>query len=140
MAGGPIQRPNSILLLCDGGGGHNSTTTLQGRLATLVNRLGISIRVAGRYSPHCSKYNPIEHRLFPHVTRAWSGCHLSHAPSSDRVPSPRLTRTGLKLTYAVLDKVYPLKREASQRFLDNFPIRFDQYLPDWNYTIVPNHY
>ena len=49
-------------------------------------------------------------------------------------------RTGLKLTYAVLDKLYQLKREASQRFLDSFPIRFDQNLPDWNYTLVPTHY
>ena len=25
------------------------------------------------YPPYCSKYNPIEHRLFPHVTRACQG-------------------------------------------------------------------
>ena len=38
----------------------------------MVNRIGIPIRVA-HYPPHCSKYNPIEHRLFPHAARAWSG-------------------------------------------------------------------
>jgi len=31
-----------------------------------VDRLGIEIRVA-HYPPYCSKYNPIEHRMFPHV-------------------------------------------------------------------------
>ena len=33
------------------------------------------IRVA-HYPPYCSKFNPIEHRLFPHVTRALSGVIL----------------------------------------------------------------
>jgi DDE family transposase len=30
----------------------------------LVNDLGLEIRVA-HYPPYASKYNPIEHRLFP---------------------------------------------------------------------------
>jgi Rhodopirellula transposase DDE domain len=38
-------------------------------LEKLANRLGIEIRVA-HYPPYCSNYNPIEHRLFPHLTRA----------------------------------------------------------------------
>ncbi|NJO41616.1 MAG: hypothetical protein HC865_13510 [Cyanobacteria bacterium RU_5_0] len=33
-----------------------------------VNKLGIEIRIA-HYLPYTSKYNPIEHRLFPHVPR-----------------------------------------------------------------------
>ncbi|WP_309143890.1 hypothetical protein [Oscillatoria sp. HE19RPO] len=28
---------------------------------------------APHYPPYASKYNPIEHRLFPHVTRACQG-------------------------------------------------------------------
>jgi hypothetical protein len=35
-------------------------------LQKLANRLGIEIRVA-HYPPYCSKFNPIEHRLFPHL-------------------------------------------------------------------------
>ena len=41
-------------------------------LQKLAQRLGLEIRVA-HYPPYCSKYNPIEHRLFPHVTRACQG-------------------------------------------------------------------
>jgi Rhodopirellula transposase DDE domain len=37
-----------------------------------ADRLGIEIRVA-HYPPYGSKYNPIEHRLSPHVTRACRG-------------------------------------------------------------------
>ncbi|MEI7996401.1 MAG: hypothetical protein WCH01_16005 [Methylococcaceae bacterium] len=41
-------------------------------LQQLVDEIGIEIRVA--HNPaYCSKYNPIEHRLFPHVTRACQG-------------------------------------------------------------------
>jgi len=60
----------SILLLCDGGGSMVATVSFQTGLTTiLVDEIGIEIRVA-HYPAYCSKYNPIEHRFFPHVTRA----------------------------------------------------------------------
>jgi hypothetical protein len=37
-------------------------------LEKLTDRLQMTIRVA-HYPPYCSKYNPIEHRLFCHLTR-----------------------------------------------------------------------
>jgi len=55
-------------------GGSNSATMylFKEDLQKLANQLGIEIRVA-HYPPYCSKYNPIEHRLFPHLTRACRG-------------------------------------------------------------------
>ena len=50
------------------------------------------------------------------------------------------TCTGLKVTYAILNKMYQLKRQASDRFLKSFPIRPAKCLPDWNYTVVPANY
>lgn len=41
-------------------------------LQTLADRLGPDIRVA-HYPRYCSKHNPIEHRLFPHITQACKG-------------------------------------------------------------------
>ncbi|MDD2661589.1 MAG: hypothetical protein PHY54_18215 [Methylococcales bacterium] len=41
-------------------------------LQRLANEIGMEIRVA-HYPAYCSKYNPIEHCLFPHVTRACQG-------------------------------------------------------------------
>ena len=38
----------------------------------LVNRIHLPIRVA-HYPSYCSKYNPIEHRFFPHLTLACRG-------------------------------------------------------------------
>ena len=63
----------SILLLCDGGGSNSSRAYLfKECLQALSNELGIEIRIA-HYPPYTSKYNPIEHRLFPHVSRVCEG-------------------------------------------------------------------
>jgi len=63
----------SLLMLMDGGGSNSSRHYLfKQDLQALANTLGIPIRVA-HYPPYTSKWNPIEHRLFPHVTRALQG-------------------------------------------------------------------
>jgi hypothetical protein len=62
-----------LLVLCDGGGSNSASRyVFKERLQELADRLGVEIRVA-HYPPYCSKYNPIEHRLFPHLTRACRG-------------------------------------------------------------------
>jgi len=67
----------SILLLCDGGGSNGCRQYLfKQDLQKLVDEIGVEIRVA-HYPAYCSKYNPIEHRLFPHVTRACQGVVFS---------------------------------------------------------------
>ena len=59
-----------LLVLCDGGGSNSSSRyVFKEGLQKLANRLGIEVRIV-HYPTYCSKYNPIEHRLFPHVTRA----------------------------------------------------------------------
>jgi hypothetical protein len=127
----------SILLLCDGGGSNNSRHHIfKEDLQRLVNAIGISIRVA-HYPPYCSKYNPIEHRLFPHVTRAWSGLIFRTLEIVTQGLRRVSTSTGLKLTYATLDKVYALQRTVRQSFLDACPIQFAPLLPAWNYTVEP---
>ena len=63
----------NILILADGGGSNSSRHYIfKYDLQSLVNEIGINIRVA-HYPPYTSKYNPIEHRMFCHVTRACKG-------------------------------------------------------------------
>lgn len=130
-------RATSILLLCDGGGSNNCRHHLfKEDLQRLVNEIGVAIRVA-HYPPHCSKYNPIEHRLFPHVTRAWSGLIFRTLQIAVAGLRRVTTRTGLKLTHAVLNKVYALKRSANQTFLKASSLQRDTFLPTWNYVVRP---
>ena len=112
---------------------------LQAGFAATGNRIGISIRVA-HYPPHCSKYNPIEHRLFPHITRAWSGVIFRSMEIVTNCLKRVWTNRGLKLTYARLEKAYQLQRQISASFLESYPIQFAKRLPDWNYTVVPTTY
>jgi hypothetical protein len=133
----------SILLLCDGGGS-NPADTDRGQahlfrtdLQRLVNTLGIAIRVA-HYPPYASKYNPIEHRLFPHLTRVCQGVIFqSVALVADLMRTAR-TRTGLSVVVDILDKVYELGRKVSQATKDAVNVVRDAVLPRWNYRILPN--
>jgi hypothetical protein len=60
---------STILLLCDGGGSNSCHKHLcKEDLPAVVNHLAVPIRVA-HYPAYCLKFNPIERRLFSHVTR-----------------------------------------------------------------------
>jgi hypothetical protein len=128
----------SLLLLCDGGGSNNCRHHIfKEDLQRTVNRIGLPIRVA-HYPPYCSKYNPIEHRFFCHVTRAWSGIVFRSLEIVTNCLRRIWTSQGLQVTYAVLDKIYQLGRKASDEFMETYPIQAEQHLPDWNYTVVPD--
>ena len=130
-------RATSILLLCDSGGSNNCRHHIfKEDLQRLASAIGMPIRVA-HYPTHCSKYNPIEHRLFPHITRAWSGVVFRSLEIVKQCVQRTWTQNGLKVTVAVLDKAYQLKRRASATFLEESPIHFDDWLPEWNYTAAP---
>jgi hypothetical protein len=106
-------------------------------LQRLVDRLGIEIRVA-HYPPYCSKYNPIEHRLFPHVTRACQGVIFESVELVKQLMEKTRTSTGLRVTVDILDKVYETGRKYAEGFKENMRIVFDDILPKWNYRAVPS--
>lgn len=128
----------SILILCDGGGSNSSRHYLfKEDLQKLVNEIGIEIRIA-HYPPYASKYNPIEHRLFPHVTRACQGVIFENVQLVKKLMEKTKTSKGLKVTVQVIDKVYETGRKVADDFKENMQIVFDDYLPQWNYRAVPN--
>jgi hypothetical protein len=128
----------SILLLCDGGGSNSASQYLfKEDLQRLVDRIGIEIRVA-HYPPYTSKYNPIEHRLFPHLTRACQGVILESVGLVKALMERAKTSTGLRVTVEILDKVYQTGRKYAEGFKENMKIVFDEVLPKWNYRVVPS--
>jgi hypothetical protein len=133
----------SLLLLCDGGGS-NPADTERGQahlfrtdVQRLVNDLGLEIRVA-HYPPYASKYNPIEHRLFPHLTRVCRGMILHSVALVAELMRKAKTRTGLSVVVDLLDKVYETGRQVSQAIKDTVNLVRDTVLPRWNYRILPN--
>lgn len=131
------QSANSILILCDGGGSNSSRAYLfKQDLQDLVNELGIEIRIA-HYPPYTSKYNPIEHRLFPHLTRVCQGVILNSVEIVKELMAKATTRNGLTVLTTILDRVYKTGRKVTEVFKQRMEIRFDDYLPKWNYTAAP---
>lgn len=128
---------SAILLLCDGGGSNSCRKHLfKEDLQSLANELRIPIRVA-HYPAYCSKFNPIERRLFCHVTRACQGVLFDSLQTVVRLMQKTTTQTGLSVTVRVMDKLYETGRKVSDAFKQNMPIVFEPVLPKWNYWAVP---
>jgi hypothetical protein len=126
-----------LLVLCDGGGSNSASRyVFEGQLQGLADRLGVEIRVA-HYPPYCSKYNPIEHRLFPHVTRACRGVIFRTLETVRHYMAKAGTATGLEVEVRVLEKVYETGRKCAAGFKETMKIVFDTLLPKWNYRAVP---
>ena len=126
-----------MLVLCDGGGSNSSSHYIfKEDLQSLSNRLGIRIRIC-HYPPYCSKYNPIEHRVFPHVTRACKGVSLESIETVKHYIEKTETSKGLNVVVRMLEKVYETGRKYAQDFKETMTIKFDEYLPKWNYTAIP---
>jgi DDE family transposase len=127
----------SLLLLCDGGGSNSSRTYLfKAYLQTLVDRIGLPVRVA-HYPPYTSKYNPIEHRLFPHVTRACQGVIFKSVALVKQLMEKTRTRTGLSVVVDILERVYETGRKVAEDVKRTLNIVRDTMLPLWNYQILP---
>jgi hypothetical protein len=126
-----------LLLLCDGGGSNASNRyVFKYHLERLADQTGLELRVA-HYPPYCSKYNAIEHRLFPHVTRACQGLLLTSLQVAVKAMEKTRTQKGLRTTVHVLEGDYSLKEGYPDGYPETMKIRFDEELPAWNYRAIP---
>jgi hypothetical protein len=126
-----------LLILCDGGGSNASTHYIfKENLEKLAEALGIEIRIA-HYPPYCSKHNPIEHRLFPHVTQACQGIVFHSLEIARHSIEKAKTSTGLKVFVEIIETVYETGKKYAKDYRANMRIKFDEYLPRWNYSASP---
>jgi hypothetical protein len=131
---------SGLLLLCDCGGSNGRRQHIfKQDIKELAFELRRDIRIA-HYPPGCSKFNPIEHRLFCHVTRSLRGVVLKSLDIAKRFICGTTTQTGLRVTVETTSNIYAKGRKAMQRFLDHQPILFDSFLPDLNYTLTSSPY
>lgn len=136
---GHRQYPNTrrLLLLCDGGGSNAANRhVFKEALEKLADRLELEIRVA-HYPPYCSKHNPIEHRLFPHITRACQGVVFHSVAIAKQFMEQARTSKGLTVTVDILTAVYATGKKCAADFLNTMRIIFDDHLPRWNYRAIP---
>lgn len=129
---------NAILWLCDCGGSNAANQYLfKYDLQLLADDIGLPIRVA-HYPSYCSKYHPADRRFFPHVSRACQGMLFDTLDTVVRLMRRASTATGLRTTVNVIRKVFETGRELADEVKRNLQIVFDDRLPKWNYTAIPD--
>ena len=82
----------------------------------------------------CSKYNPIEHRLFSYISINWAGKPLRTFDTVLNYIRDTTTSTGLKVKAFFNEKIYEkgLKVTDAEMNLERSSV-----CPQWNYTIRP---
>jgi hypothetical protein len=127
----------SLLLQCDGGGSNSASTYLfKADLQGVANRLGLAVRVV-HYPPYCSKYNPIEHRLFCHLSRVCRGVIFTGVGLVQQVMAQARTRRGLSVVVDIVDQVYAKGRKVAEEVKAGLNLVRDALFPKWNYRILP---
>ena len=128
-----------ILIICDGGGANASNSILfKIELQKLANQLGLKFRVV-HLPPYCSKYNPIEHRFFPTITRAWSGVMLDSAKTAYSLVKKRTAnlKSGLAVFPQIIQRTFEAGKKGDKKLLKDCNLFADKILPKLNYRIFP---
>jgi hypothetical protein len=130
---------SQLLILADGGGGNGSRSkawrwNLQKKVC---DPYGLKVTVC-HYPPGCSKWNPVEHRLFSQITSNWAGKPLRSLAIMLGYIRGTTTTTGLTVK-AVLDEgTYPKGQKVSWKDVDGLNLTPHEVCPEWNYTIRPS--
>ena len=135
------QYPDSrtLVILCDGGGSNSSSHRIVKQdLMDLVNKLEIRLLVV-HYPPYCSKFNPIEHRLFSQITRSWNGAPLLNLQNAADRAAMTTTKKGLKVHVHINSKTYDIKRPIDETYQKRLArqVVFAPELGKWNYLVKP---
>lgn len=133
------QNNEPILLLVDGGGSNSSTNRLyKQELQEFADETRREIRVA-HLPPYCSKYNPVEHKLFPFITKAWSGVLLDTVSTMINLVKIRCDnlKCGLKIIAEEIKGVFQKGVTVFDDYLEYCNIVHDEVNPKWNYRIIP---
>lgn len=129
----------TLVILCDGGGSNSSSHRIVKQdLMDLANKLGIRLLIV-HYPPYCSKFNPIEHRLFSQITRSWNGAPLLNLQNAAERAMMTTTKKGLKVHVHINFKTYDIKRPIEESYPKRLAsqVVFAPELGKWNYLIKP---
>lgn len=131
------RKAGRLLVTADSGGSNRSRSRLwKLELQRLADETGLIIEVC-HYPPGTSKWNKIEHRLFCHITRNWSGEPHETAEVVVESIARTTTETGLEVHAWLDENTYEKGRKVSDRELAECKIRKRRFHGEWNYEIHP---
>lgn len=128
---------DELLVTADAGGSNGNRVRLwKVALQGLVNELGLRIKVC-HFPPGTSKWNKIEHRMFCHITKNWSGTPLVSRAVIVSLVGNTTTDTGLRIKAKLDLKSYPKGIKVTDEEFAAINIEKDKFHGEWNYTILP---
>lgn len=126
-----------LLIYCDCGAANGYRHhAFKKELQRLARYIGIKITIV-HYPPYCSKWNPIEHRLFSQMHKQADGVIFYSYEQVKMVFQNTSTSTGLKVFVRINKKHYPNKLGIKKEDIDQNRILVHEKLPQFNYTILP---
>jgi len=128
----------NLLLLADCGGSNGVRCRLwkEQLQVQIADRFGLCVTVC-HLPTGCSKWNPIEHRLFSEISKTWSGCPLTSFETILGYLGQTRTQGGLEVVGHLVEKVYSTGIEVCDAVMDGLCISYHLVCPKWNYTIHP---
>jgi Rhodopirellula transposase DDE domain len=107
-------------------------------LQQLANEFGLRITVT-HLPTGASKWNPVEHRLFSHISTNWAGQPLVSYETALKFIRTTKTDTGLRVRGYLDNTFYQTKLKLSAEQKARINLRLRRVLPKWNYTIEPKN-
>lgn len=127
-----------LLILADAGGSNGCRPRqwkyqLQEQVS---DRFGLTVTVC-HYPTGCPKWNPIEHRLFSHISLNWAGKPLRTWDTILGYIHGTTTSTGLKVQAFLHAGVYETGQRVAEVEMQQLNLERHSICPDWNYTMRP---
>jgi transposase len=129
-----------LLILADCGGANGSTSkawkvNLQ---RELCDGMCLTVTVC-HYPTGCSKWNPIERRLFSLISTNWAGKPLKSLSIMLGYIRGTTTRTGLSVRACLDENTYLKGQKVSREDMSGLDLRRHDVCPKWNYTLRPRN-
>jgi hypothetical protein len=131
-------RAHSLLILADGGGGngYNLRTWKKDLQQRICDAFGLTVTVS-HYPPGCSKWNPVEYRLFSQISMNWAGRPLRNLDTMLAFIRGTTTVSGMRVEARLDMGIYPKGRKVTERQLKQLALVHHEVCPRWNYTLSP---
>jgi hypothetical protein len=131
-------KADQLLILADSGGSNSCQSrawkfNLQEKLS---DQFELVVTVC-HYPTACSKWHPIEQRLFSFISINWAGKPLRTLETMLGYIRGTSTAAGLQVKAFVQEDSYKEGQKVSKNTGESLTLRFHTAYPKWNYTITP---
>jgi hypothetical protein len=129
---------SQILILADGGGsnGYRNRAWKLGLQTNVCDRYGLTVTVC-HYPTGASKWNPIEHRFFSHISGNWAGEPLTSYETILNYIRTTTTSTGLTADAHLVTDRYEKGVRVPDEEMASLALQRHEVQPQRNYTLSP---